>query len=148
MATHASRNTITGLNFEQMISMAKDGAVDLTKHKLYAFLKEKGLDWTQAISRQLLPDEAYYNPNKKTLDIFEKKFQQTKGSADEKIQTCGFKILEYRKLAKLFGVEPKNVTYTYILSSWFKDPIYKDVLEYIKSIDGCDYIIVEDTNAA
>jgi len=31
-----------------------------------------------------------------------------------------------------------EVEYIYILSDWFKNPRYKDVLDYIHSV-GCDY---------
>ena len=143
MATHASRNTTTGLAFEEMVSAAQKNGIDMTKHNMYAYFKEHNIDWQSIISKKLLPDEAYFDPNKKTLTIFEKKFQQTAGSCDEKPQTCGFKIWEFRKLGKLLGVAPENVTYTYILSKWFSDPRYKDMLEYIKATDGCDYIIAE-----
>ena len=53
--------------------------------------------------------------------------------------------MEYRKVAKYLNVPPENVHYTYVLDKWF-DPEnvkYGDALEYIKSIDGCDYIIME-----
>lgn len=143
MATHASRDTTTGLTFETMVHAAKVNGIDVTKHKLYTYFKEHNIDWKAAISKQLLPDEAYFDPENKTLQIFEKKFQQTNGSCDEKPQTCGFKIWEFRKLGQLLGVSPENVTYTYILSQWFKDPRYKDMLDYIKATDGCDYIIAE-----
>lgn len=38
--THASRNTITGLFFEEKVKINNEG-IDLTKHNLYRFLKEK-----------------------------------------------------------------------------------------------------------
>ena len=63
-------------------------------------MKKNGIDWTTILSRKLLPDEAYYNPITKELSVYEKKYQQTEGSADEKPQTCGFKIWEYKKLGR------------------------------------------------
>ena len=42
MSTHASRNTTTGLVFEDTISMARDG-INLTKHNLYKYLSKKKL---------------------------------------------------------------------------------------------------------
>lgn len=71
-----------------------------------------------------------------------KKFQQTAGSADEKPQTCAFKIAQFRKIGAAFGAE--KVFYTYIFNDWFKRPEYKDMLEYIKSVPGCDYIFAKD----
>lgn len=138
--THASRNTTTGLAFEQYITIKETG-INLTKNELYNYLKKKKINWETLISRKLLPDEAYFNPSTGELHVYEKKFQQTAGSADEKIQTCAFKILQYRKLGKAIGAT--KVTYTYLLSKWFEQPMYKDVLDYIKTVDGCDYIIVE-----
>ena len=95
------------------------------------------------LSKELKPDEAYFNPEQLTLQVYEKKTQHGGGSADEKLQTCAFKIAQYRKVAKYLGVPPENVYYTYILDEWFEDPKYKDALEFIKMTDGCDYIIVE-----
>ena len=94
--THASRNTSTGLNFEKQVLIKNDG-ICLTKNNLYKYLEKNGIDWTTILSRKLLPDEAYYNPVTKEFSIYEKKYQQTEGSADEKPQTCGFKIWEYSK---------------------------------------------------
>lgn len=95
--THASRDTTTGLNFEKQI-VIKNDSICLTKNNLYKYLEKNGIDWTTILSRKLLPDEAYYNPTTKEFSIYEKKYQQTEGSANEKPQTCGFKIWEYKSL--------------------------------------------------
>jgi len=134
-----SRDTTTGLRFEEKISINMDG-IDLTKHKLYQYLKSKGINYKEIISKKLLPDECYLVNNH--LYVYEKKFQCSAGSADEKPQTCGFKIQQFRKIAKAMGVE--EVSYTYIFNDWFKKPEYKDMLEYIRSIDGCDYKFEEE----
>ena len=140
--THASRNTSTGLNFEKQVLVKNDG-ICLTKNNLYKYLEENGIDWTTILSRKLLPDEAYYNPVTKEFSIYEKKYQQTEGSADEKPQTCGFKIWEYKKLGRAMGAE--KVTYTYLLSSWFAQDKYHDMLDYIRNeVKDCDYVIVGD----
>ena len=34
------------------------------------------------------------------------------------------------------------VEYVYILNDWFNDPVYRDVLDYIKSV-GCHYFFSE-----
>lgn len=142
--THASRNTTTGLTFEELINMEKEnGGINVSKHNLYRYLKQQHIDWKKIISKKLLPDEAYIDPVAKTFHIYEKKYQQTAGSCDEKPQTCAFKIWEYRRLAAALGIPAENVTYTYILSKWFNNPCYKDMLEFIHMIDGCDYIITE-----
>lgn len=136
MSTNASRNTTTGLIFENENEIIEEG-IELTKYKMYTYLKEKNIDWKNFLSRKLLPDTAYFNPATGELKIYEKKFQQTDGSADEKPQTCAFKIFEYNKIGKAIGA--KTVTYTYLLSDWFKQDKYKDMLDYIKSVPGCDY---------
>ena len=40
MATHASRDTSTGLKFEDLVSIKGKG-INVSKHALYRFLKEK-----------------------------------------------------------------------------------------------------------
>lgn len=164
MATHASRNTTTGKKFEEKIHIGGEG-IDLSQEKLRYYFeenfpnilfslsrinncnkdKEKFLNGVPiVISKELKPDEAYFNPEELTLKIYEKKTQNGGGSADEKLQTCAFKIAEYRKIAKYLGVPPENVTYTYILDEWFKNPRYRDALEFVKMTDGCDYMFVEE----
>lgn len=163
MATHASRDTTTGKKFEEKIHIGGEG-IDLSGENLRKYFekhfphllfslsyvnsrkkdREKFLNGAEVVvSRALKPDEAYFNPELLTLDVYEKKTQNGDGSVDEKLQTCAFKIVEYRKIAKYLGVPPKNVTYTYILDEWFKNPKYKDALEFVKMTDGCDYIMVE-----
>ena len=141
MATHASRDTTTGAIFETKVHMEQVG-IDITKHNLYRFLEKKGINWKDIFSKKLLPDEAYYDEENNRVIIYEKKFQQTAGSADEKPQTCAFKISQYRRLFAPLGVT--DVSYIYIFNDWFSRPEYRDMLNYIRSVDGCDYIIVED----
>ena len=139
MATHASRNTSTGAIFEEKVHMEQVG-VNITKHKLYQFLKDRGIDWKNILSKKLLPDEAYFDEDNKRVIIYEKKFQQTTGSADEKPQTCAFKIAQYRRLFSALNID--DVSYIYIFNDWFAKPEYRDMLDYIRSVDGCDYIII------
>lgn len=142
MSTNVTRDTTTGIIFENKISGLNKNGIDVTKYNLYSYMKSKGLKWEDYISRRLLPDEGYLDYENDELRIYEKKFQKTNGSADEKPQTCGFKILEFNKIAKALGVS--KVTYTYLLSDWFKQPKYKDMLDYIKSVEGCDYYFCEE----
>lgn len=137
--THASRNTMTGLLFENAARIVcPANAIDFTKNNLYNYLKNLGINWEEYISRKLLPDNAFYFKEDNEVVIYEKKFQQCAGSADEKPQTCAFKINQFKKLLASIGVT--RVSYIYIFNEWFKKPMYKDMLDYIKSIDGCDYI--------
>ncbi|MDR0336771.1 MAG: hypothetical protein LBI18_06735 [Planctomycetaceae bacterium] len=105
------------------------------KYGFYKFLKEKGIDWTKILSAQLLPDNCIYVIVCNTLYIIECKFQQVTGSVDEKLQTCDFKRRQYAKLVSRLNIE---VEYIYVLSNWFKQDRYKDVLDYILNV-GCHY---------
>ena len=67
--------------------------------------------------------------------IIEVKSQVVAGSVDEKLQTCDFKKKQYQKLLSKLNME---VEYVYILSDWFRDKRYKDVLDYIQSV-RCQY---------
>lgn len=105
------------------------------KHDFYKFLEEIEIDWHKYISKQLLPDDSIYVIINNTLYIIECKHQQVAGSVDEKLQTCDFKKKEYQKLMAPANIK---VQYMYLLDNWFRDPKYKDVLDYIISV-GCQY---------
>ena len=148
-------NTRVGLDFEGRVNLLllfsktqgysvkddsvfynnKEVAQSISKNKLYNFLKERGIDYKTVLSKKLLPDEALYIPSQKRVFIIEIKFQETAGSVDEKLQTCGFKKKQYQKLFKLLDIE---VEFIYILSDWFKKPEYKDTLNFISDV-GCHY---------
>lgn len=105
------------------------------KHAFYKFLEDVGVDWSKIISKKLLPDDSIYVIVNNTLFIIECKYQQVAGSVDEKLQTCDFKRKQYQKLMAPLNIE---VEYVYLLSGWFRDPKYKDVLDYIISVN-CHY---------
>lgn len=105
------------------------------KHRFYRFLEELEIDWRQLISKKLLPDDSIFVIVANTLFIIECKFQQVAGSVDEKLQTCDFKKKQYQKLLSKANIE---VEYIYLLSDWFRNPSYKDVLDYIHSVN-CYY---------
>lgn len=106
------------------------------KHEFYSsFLKKLNIKWEEYISKQLLPDDSIFVIIKNTVFIIECKHQQVSGSVDEKLQTCDFKKKEYKKLLSKANLD---VEYIYLLDDWFRDPKYKDVLDYIHSVN-CDY---------
>ena len=105
------------------------------KHGFYNFLEEYGIEWKVIISKKLLPDDCIFVIINNTLFVIECKFQQVAGSVDEKLQTCDFKKKQYQKLLSKANIE---VEYVYLLSDWFRDPSYKDVLDYIHSV-RCQY---------
>lgn len=145
-------NTQTGLAFEGRIDIltllsskkgyaikrsvvfyeGKEVARSFKKNSFYKFLESKGVDYRKVISKKLLPDEAIYVVINNTLYIIEMKFQSVAGSVDEKLQTCDFKRKQYLKLMSQINIE---VEYIYILNDWFKKPEYKDVLDYVISVD-------------
>lgn len=148
-------NTITGLIYEGEVDLStylakqKDYDIDGTnvlykgkviayifkKHEFYYFLEKNNIDWKQLISSKLLPDNCIYVIVNNTLFIIEVKNQNVAGSVDEKLQTCDFKRKQYKKLLSQLNIE---VEYIYILSKWFKNTKYKDVLDYIISVN-CQY---------
>ena len=154
-------NTITGLNFEKKVDLQKLIATIpgyevkkipnkaglgiffkgqliarcFRKNDFYKFLTESKVEWEGLISTKLLPDDALLVIVRETLYIIEVKYQHGPGSVDEKLQTCDFKRKKYLKLVTPLGYK---VEYVYVLSDWFKQPKYKDVLEYIQSVN-CHY---------
>jgi hypothetical protein len=154
-------NTLTGLRFESKVdfqqligaipgySVRKDHgkagmgvffedmlvARCFRKYDFYTFLSESKVDWQNVLSRRLLPDDALLVIVRETLFIIEVKYQQVAGSVDEKLQTCDFKRKQYLKLVAQLGLK---VEYVYVLNDWFKKPEYKDVLDYIHSVN-CHY---------
>ena len=153
-------NTTTGLVFEEEIDLLtlcgkvkdytikhneiyyKDNLIGFTfkKNKLYKYLETNNVNWPKLVSAKLLPDDSLYLPNLKKFIVFEIKYQNVSGSTDEKLQTCHFKIRQYKKLIKALDPEIK-VEFIYVLNDWFKDKRYKDVLSYINSVPGCTYYI-------
>lgn len=106
------------------------------KHSFYnSLLKKLDINWKECISKQLLPDDSIFVIIKNTVYIIECKHQQVAGSVDEKLQTCDFKKKQYKKLLSKANLE---VQYIYLLDDWFRDSKYKDVLDYIQSVN-CDY---------
>lgn len=115
-------------NGEEVASIFKKSA-------LYKFLDYRKVNWRAILSKRLLPDDSIYVVVNNTFFVIECKFQQVAGSVDEKLQTCDFKKKQYKKLLSQLNME---VEYIYLLSDWFKQSQYKDVLEYIISV-GCSY---------
>jgi len=109
------------------------------KNEFYILLLEYKINYTKYLSKKLLPDNGIFVIIRDTLFIIEVKFQQTAGSVDEKLQTCDFKRKQYTKLVHSLGWK---VEYVYILNDWFKDKRYKDVLDYIHSVN-CHYMFNE-----
>lgn len=148
-------NTLTGLKFEKKTNildflsnqkgysvknntiyyLGGEVAQSYAKNSLYNYLKSRGVDYKKILSKKLLPDEAIYVIVNNTLFVIEIKFQKVAGSVDEKLQTCDFKKKQYQKLMSTINID---VEFIYILSDWFRNPHYKDTLDYVVSV-GCQY---------
>lgn len=98
-------------------------------HKYMAKIGEKNASLQPAAGCKE-PDEAYVDNIKKSVYIIEKKFQQTPGSVDEKLQTGPFKKHHYGKLFPNY-----KIYYIYCLADWFKREEYESVLEYLEEND-------------
>lgn len=150
-----AQTNINGLHFEQTTSLNnlleergfkvseckvtienKLIGMSVPKRNIYnKFLVPRGIDYKNYNSKGWEPDEAFINLLNNRVYIIEKKFQKCSGSVDEKLPNCHFKKLEYQKL---FTPLQFKVEFVYVLSDWFKNPQYKDVLEYIEMM-GCYY---------
>lgn len=154
-----ARTNANGLKFEQTTSLndaliaagyqKKEHVIyngnqkigmSVPQKQLYTyFLIPNNIDYREHNSKEQHPDEAFIHYKLKTAFIIEKKFQHSSGSVDEKLPSCHFKKLEYQKL---FSPIYFNVEFIYIFNDWFKDPRYKDTLEYIETM-GCHYFYNE-----
>ena len=135
LATFLSKQkdyTVKGIN---VYYKSKIVAQTFKKHQFYKYLESKGVKWEEHISCKLLPDNCIYVIINNTMFIIEVKSQVVAGSVDEKLQTCDFKKKQYQKLLSKLNIE---VEYVYILSEWFRNKRYKDVLDYIHSV-RCQY---------
>ena len=102
------------------------------QHKIYlALQKIEPLITNEYIanvfSTKIRPDAFIISKKPRVLTIFEKKWQQSSGSVDEKIQTAPYKIAMFEKLLRNFKI---SVQYQYILSSWFRSDQYRNIKEY------------------
>lgn len=95
----------------------------LSKRGLKNFLKEH----YKKPSKSLEPDEVLVDKENKKIFIIEKKFQQCAGSVDEKLQTVDFKLWSYRRQYPEF-----EIYFTYVVNTWFKQPCYNDLMDYLK----------------
>lgn len=135
----AGFEVIEGKEFAIVLKNGKEIGASAPKQKLYKLLTNLEIEHENRLSKQLWPDEALFVHDSRTLFIIEKKYQEVSGSVDEKLQTCDFKRKQY---VKLVAGGHLTVEYIYVLNDWFRDAVYTDVLEYIKSV-GCHYYFNE-----
>ena len=106
--------------------------IKTSKSVLHKYMKQIGQMNQDILSAPgcKAPDEAYIDIENKIAYIIEKKFQQTSGSVDEKLQTGRFKKSHYKTLFPEF-----TIYYIYCLSDWFKKEDYESTRNYLKE-DG------------
>lgn len=165
MAIYASRNTSTGLTFEQKAMLDRKDGINISKKNFCSFF-EKHFHIEPAKTRKIPngilswrfePDEAYYFPNENRLVIYEKKTQGCNGSVDTKLTSCGWWYAEYKRLCDAVNIT--EVSYIFILDEWFRDPTekplaasnkdrYASTLAFIRATPGCDYFFWGDEELA
>ena len=154
-------NTLTGLHFEggvdlqkllenipgySLLKVAGKAGISVVfkgklvarcfkKHEFLEFLDVSHVDWRNLLSGKLLPEDVMLVIVRKTLFVVEAIYQQAAGSVDDELQSCDFRRKQYLKLVAPLGLK---VEYVYVLNDWFKKPEYKDVLDYIHSMN-CHY---------
>jgi len=126
---------VAGKGYQNVFFEGKLVARLLRRHDFYRFLDEGGVDWRNKVNGKLLPDQALLVIARETLFVVEIRCQQRPGWVFRKLQTCDFKRKQYVKLVAPLEL---RVEYVYVLNDWFKKPEYKDVLDYIQSVN-CHY---------
>lgn len=141
MKLGASHNNITrtGQNFEDKVNI-----IDLLNKKNINIEQETNFSWNIVNIGKILVKTGLYswfkdNENTKKVFIIEVKYQQVHGSVDEKLQTCEFKLLQYKKIFDTLGYKTE---FAYVLNDWFKSKFYKDVLDFIL-LKKCHYFFNE-----
>lgn len=85
------------------------------------------------------PDEAVVDAYGKNIVLFEKKFQQIKGSVDEKFQSGNFKLKHFKHLYPGY-----NIKYCYILSDFFRNKRYKPIIKHYSKNKNIEVLFVTD----
>ena len=122
---------------DEVFYKEKKIAILCKQHKIYKTLCQKlDINWENILSQKLLPDEAIFFNKEMRCVIIEKKYQTGPGSVEEKLQTCEFKLSQYKRLLEPSGV---LVELIYVINkSWFDNPRFRDVLQFMKK-KNCPY---------
>jgi hypothetical protein len=113
------------------------------KNGFYQFLDESKINSKKILTKKLEPDNAILVLASNKLFIIEVKFQNATGLIEEELLLCDFERKQYMKLLSPLGI---RIEYVYVLNDWFKKPEYKDILNYIISVN-CYYKFNELTLA-
>jgi hypothetical protein len=99
----------------------------------YSFLKESKVNWRKLISMKMVQDFVLLIVSDNVLFVGDTSVRRPRD--EEELMLCDFKRKQYQKLVTPLGLK---VEYVFVLSDWFKKPEYKDVLDYINSVN-CHY---------
>ena len=109
-----------------------------TKYSLYNLIPDYDKDVCK--NKKLIPDEFFVNLEQKQIYILEKKFQQTSGSVDEKIQSADFKRFHYKKIFPNYSIH-----FSFVFNDWFKKNKYKSEFEYF-NLQNIQFFFNSDEN--
>lgn len=108
MATHASRDTRTGLIFEEKVHMEEVGE-NISKHALYRFLANKDINWNNYLSKKLLPDEAYYDAENNKVIIYEKNISKPQALLMKNLKLVLLKFISFVNYLRLLVSQMFNI---------------------------------------
>ena len=120
----------------QCIEYTIDGQVykHLPQHKLFQFISTtsehenfKNFKKKYPKAKNIRPDDSFLNIKKMELFLVEMKFQYRNGSVDEKIECAHSKIKRYEHRYPSYKIH-----YAYLLSDWFKKPVYDEILDDLR----------------
>ena len=109
----------------------------MPKNRFYDFLKDLNIENTN--SKQWQPDEVFINFENNTVYIIEKKWQETRGSVDEKLLGFGNKRRLYQRLLDKSD-KPFSVSFVFVGNDFFKEDSYRDYFEMLRG-DGIKIMI-------
>ena len=86
------------------------------------------------LSKNMLPDMAFFDYRNRSITIVEMKTQTSGGSVDEKLETVHFKRKQYQKLAA--AIDFGEVNFNWALDAKFDEPTYDDVKRYLTEMNS------------
>ena len=117
-----------------------------TRASFWNYLKSQGFSYRRSPSpgiwfegreiwsARIYPDEAILDHATNTVYFFEKKWQQSEGSVDEKLRTVAYRNEYYNAILPLIGINFGGESF--VLSEWFRRPKYRSPLDFARR-NGC-----------
>jgi len=107
----------------------------LKNNEFYRFLKEEGVQWNKIISEKIEYQSIFILIKEKNIYHILLLNEDSPDFVEEKLMLSDFEKKQTEKLVKPLGLK---LEYVYVLNDWFKKKEYKDVLDYIESVN-CHY---------